>query len=61
MSEETTKRGPRDHKLIALQEDYEVRYWTEALGVTREELETAVKAVGHSADKVRAYVRDSAK
>ena len=37
-------------------EDHEVRYWTWALGVTREQLEAADKAVGVSADAVRQHL-----
>ncbi len=47
----------RDRKRIAMDEDYEVRYWTEALGVSRDELEQAVKSVGNSADAVREHLR----
>ena len=57
MSDDKRKQG-RDRNEIALGEDYEVRYWTTELGISREELEQAVRAVGHSAEKVRAYVRD---
>ncbi len=46
-----------DRKLISLQQDYELRYWTEALGVSKKELIDAVQAVGHSADKVRQYLQ----
>lgn len=46
-----------DRKLISLEQDYEVRYWTEALGVSKKELIDAVQAVGHSADKVRQYLQ----
>ena len=45
-----------DRKLISLREDYEVRYWTQAFGVTKKELMDAVQAVGHSAGKVREYL-----
>lgn len=45
-----------DRKLISLREDYEVRYWTQALGVTRQELIDAVQAVGPSAQTVRDYL-----
>ncbi len=47
----------RDRNRISLDEEYEVRYWTEALGVSRDELEDAVKSVGHSADAVRGRLR----
>lgn len=46
-----------DRKLISLQQDYEVRYWTEALGVSKKELVDAMQAVGHSADRVRRYLQ----
>ena len=38
---------------INLQEDYEVQYWTKALGVDPDELRKAVEAVGSSAEAVR--------
>ncbi|WP_081864739.1 DUF3606 domain-containing protein [Chondromyces apiculatus] len=56
MSDDTSIRGPQDAKLISLKEEHEVRYWTKALGVSKEELEKAVTAVGHSAEKVRAHL-----
>lgn len=56
MSDDKTKRGPQDASRIALSEDYEVDYWTDALGVSRERLEEAVKAVGNSADAVRKHL-----
>jgi hypothetical protein len=46
-----------DRKLISLDQDYEVRYWTEALGVSKKELMDAVQAVGHSAERVRQYLQ----
>ena len=53
MGDDKTKRGPQDRSRISLSEDYEVRYWTEALGVSREELERLVKQHGNSAAKIR--------
>ena len=53
MSDDLNNRGQQDRTRIAMQEPHEVRYWTETLGVTREELHKAVDAVGHSADAVR--------
>ena len=55
MSDDKNKRGSQDRNRISLQEDYEVRHWTKELGVSREELEEAVKSVGHSAEKVRQH------
>ena len=59
MSDDTSKRGPADRSRVALGEEHEVRYWTRELGASREELEEAVKSVGHSADKVREHLRGS--
>jgi hypothetical protein len=55
MSDNPKKTGP-DRKLISLDEEHEVRSWTESLGCTPEQLRAAVKAVGHRADDVRAYL-----
>jgi hypothetical protein len=46
-----------DRKLISLREEYEVRYWTQAFGVSKKDLLDAVQAVGPSAGKVRDYLR----
>jgi len=50
------KQTAQDRKLISLDEDYEVRDWTTSLGCTPAQLREAVKAVGNSAEKVRAYL-----
>jgi hypothetical protein len=46
-----------DRKLISLSQEHEVRYWTQAFGVSTKELIDAVQAVGHSAEKVRDYLK----
>jgi len=56
MSDDTTIRRPQDSSRIALGEDYEVRYWTNKFGVTRDELAEAVGAVGNGADAVALYL-----
>ena len=55
MADDTSKKA-LDGKLISLKEAYEVQYWTQALGVTPEQLREAVNAVGHSAEKVRDHL-----
>lgn len=52
MADDKSNRGPQDRSRISLGEDYEVRYWTGKFGVTKAELEAAVKKVGSSADAV---------
>ena len=56
MADDMNNRGAQDRARISLAEEHEVRYWTQALGVTREQLAAAVQAVGNSADKVRAHL-----
>jgi hypothetical protein len=53
MSDNKQDRGPQDASRINIHEEYEVRYWTKALGITKDELEAVVKKVGTSADAVR--------
>ncbi|WP_028181831.1 DUF3606 domain-containing protein [Bradyrhizobium japonicum] len=48
-----TKREQPDRSKINMIEAHEVKYWTRALGVTREELQKAVDKVGNSAATVR--------
>jgi hypothetical protein len=56
MSDDMNKRGAGDRKRIALGEEYEVRYWTQKLGVSREQLEEAVRAVGSSPEAVEEHL-----
>lgn len=56
MADNKSNTGSPDRDRINMSEDYEVRDWSEALGVSPERLQEAVDAVGSSADKVRAYL-----
>ncbi|AQR75128.1 DUF3606 domain-containing protein [Sphingomonas sp. LM7] len=60
MSDDTTLRAPQDASRIAMGEDYEVRYWTNKFGVSRDRLQEAVDAVGNSATAVEAYLQRAA-
>ena len=53
MTDDTTKKRPQDSAQINIHEDYEVRYWTNALGVTSAKLKEAVKKVGPMIADVR--------
>jgi len=57
MSDDLSKRGPQDRSRINVNETHELRYWTQALGVTESQLRDAVKAVGPSATAVREHLR----
>lgn len=57
MADDKTMRSPQDSSRIALGEDYEVRYWTEKFGVSRDHLEEAVKAVGNNASAVERHLK----
>jgi hypothetical protein len=56
MSDDTSQRGPQDRSRINMNQAHEVKYWTQALGVSEAELSRAVGAVGSSADKVREFL-----
>jgi hypothetical protein len=57
MADNKAKRGGSDRALIALSEAYEVSYWSKKFKITPAKLKAAVKAVGHSAKKVEAYIK----
>lgn len=53
MPDDKSKTGGSDRDRINVNEDYELRDWSEKFGVTPEELKTAVKKVGPMADDVK--------
>lgn len=48
-----TKREQPDRSKINMHQAVEVKYWTHALGVSKEELKKAVDKVGNAAAAVR--------
>lgn len=57
MSDNLQNRGGQDRSRINTHEKWEVEYWTKELGVTKEQLEQAVKTAGSSADAVREHLK----
>jgi hypothetical protein len=55
MSDDLNKRGPQDASRINVNEEWELRHWTQKFGVTEEELKAAVKKVGVNAEAVSAH------
>jgi len=51
--DDPNKKGPADRSKVNLQEAWEVDYWTNELGVSKDELQSVVKKVGDSAAAVR--------
>ena len=56
MSDDKAKTGAPDRDRINVNEDYELQYWTKALGVSADELRQAVRAAGTSAEAVRRHL-----
>lgn len=48
-----TKRDQPDRSKIKMSEDFELKYWLKALGVSKTELQHAVDKVGNAAAAVR--------
>ncbi|MCE7064957.1 DUF3606 domain-containing protein [Dyadobacter sp. CY326] len=57
MADDKTKKGPADSNRINISEDYEVAYWTEALGVSKEKLTDAVHQAGPTVKAVKEYLK----
>ena len=55
MIDDLKDKGPRDRSTISLTENWEVSWWTQSFGVSKEQLEEAIRKVGNSVDKVREY------
>jgi hypothetical protein len=56
MADNLNNRGQQDRIRINVHEEHEVTYWTRELGVSRAQLESAVKAAGVMAADVRKHL-----
>lgn len=56
MADNLKDRGPQDRSRINVNESWELQYWTKELGVSEEQLRTAVKTAGTSAEAVRRHL-----
>lgn len=53
MADNLQNAGPQDRSRINVNEEWELRYWTEELGVSKERLAELVKEVGPTVAAVR--------
>jgi hypothetical protein len=60
MADNPNLRHGQDRKRVNVHQEHEVRWWTQKWGVSREELEKAVQAVGTSVNKVEEYLNKKA-
>jgi hypothetical protein len=57
MDDDKSDRGNPDRLRISLNEEWEVNYWTQKLGVSRERLNELVRKHGDSAENIREIIR----
>lgn len=60
MADNLNDRGPQDRTRINVNQPHELRYWSQKLGVTEEELRNAVQQAGPMADKVERHLGKAA-
>ncbi|QXU43226.1 DUF3606 domain-containing protein [Pedobacter sp. D749] len=51
------KKGSADRSRININEAYELDYWSNKFGVSKDKLKAAVETVGTSADAVEDYLK----
>ena len=56
MPDDLTRRKPEDPTKINVNQSWEIEYWTKRLGVTEQQLRTAVKNVGPLVKDVKRYL-----
>jgi len=56
MADDLSTRGGQDRLRINVNQEHELRAWAKKFGVTTEQIEAAVKAVGDRAEKVEEYL-----
>jgi uncharacterized protein DUF3606 len=57
MADDLSNRGKQDRDRINLNEDYEVRDWAKSLGVSEDELRSAVAKAGPMVKDVKAHLQ----
>ncbi|MGN6194947.1 MAG: DUF3606 domain-containing protein [Ginsengibacter sp.] len=57
MSDNKRNIGGRDRQRISLTQDYEVRYWANKFGISREQLKKIVRQVGDNPQAVEDYLK----
>jgi hypothetical protein len=57
MSDNKRNIGSPDKGRISLSEDYEVRYWANKFGVSRDQLKKVVRQVGDNPQAVEDYLK----
>jgi uncharacterized protein DUF3606 len=57
MADDKSDHGNPDRLRITLNEEWEVNYWTQKLGVSRERLHELVRKHGDSAENIREIIR----
>ena len=58
MADDRSNRGEPDRRKVNVNEPYELRYWTDRLRCTEEELKKAVRAVGVGVSAVEDYIQN---
>jgi hypothetical protein len=53
MVDDKNERRPQDSSRVNVNEEYEVQYWTNKLGISREKLISTVKRVGVSVEDIK--------
>jgi hypothetical protein len=59
MADDLNRTAPEDTKKINLAQQWEIDYWTNALGVSEKKLQQAVAAVGVLVVDVKAWLRSN--
>jgi hypothetical protein len=53
MADDKSKRGKQDRSRVNMNEDYEVRYWSKKLGLSKEGLKRATSKFGSIVSRFR--------
>lgn len=56
MADEPFRTNRPETEVMRMTRNFEIRYWMQVFGVSRDELQEAVRAVGFDAEAVRRYL-----
>jgi hypothetical protein len=57
MQDNLKDNGPKDKSHISLNEDWEIIWWTQNLGISAAQLKEVIRKVGNSIVRVKEYLK----
>ncbi|MCP3946158.1 DUF3606 domain-containing protein [Herbaspirillum sp.] len=59
MSDDLKRHGPEDPTKVNINQEWELSYWSNKFGISKEKLKEAVEAVGPMVSKIKNWLKNN--